>query len=76
MVLTCASYLKGLENAAGGYVDGSTYDILHKQGIDIEKVLANNDSYHALEECNGLIITGPTGTNINDVSILLISRNK
>jgi len=37
-------------------------------------VLQNNDSFHALQKCDGLIITGGTGTNVNDVSIVLIRR--
>ena len=57
----------GPTNAAGGYVDGGTYS-----KIDVEEYLRNNDSYHALEKTNGLIITGPTGSNINDVYVLLI----
>jgi len=64
----------GPTDAAGGYVDTSTKRILTEKGIDIFKVLENNDSYYALQACNGLIITGPTGTNVNDLTILLIKR--
>ena len=35
-------------------------------------VLRQNDAYNALKETGGLIITGPTGTNVNDVAVLLI----
>ena len=38
----------------------------------IFEVLKNNDAYNALKLTEGLIITGPTGTNVNDVSVLLI----
>ncbi len=62
----------GPTEAAGGYVDGMTYDLLGKNGLDVSKMLKNNDSYHALEAVEGLIITGPTGTNVNDLTILLI----
>ncbi|MCR4955806.1 MAG: glycerate kinase [Lachnospiraceae bacterium] len=62
----------GPTDAAGGIVDGSTDNCLKDQGIFIPEVLANNDAYHALAKCNGLIVTGPTGTNVNDVSVLLI----
>jgi putative glycerate dehydrogenase len=41
------------------------------QGISIDEVLLQNDSYHALEKINGLIKTGATGTNVNDVTVLL-----
>ena len=62
----------GPTDAAGGYVDGSTAEILRKQGIDIQTVLNRNDSYHALEKTGGLIFTGPTGTNVNDVAVVLL----
>ena len=62
----------GPTDAAGGYVDGSTKALLLSQGIRIADVLQNNDAYHALEKANGLIITGPTGTNVNDLTVLLL----
>lgn len=62
----------GPTEAAGGYVDGDTYDALLEQGIVIDDVLRRNDSYHALKAVDGLIITGPTGTNVNDVAVVLI----
>ena len=64
----------GPTDAAGGYVDGDTAPLLEERGISIEEVLAANDSYHALEQSGGLIITGPTGTNVNDVAVALICR--
>lgn len=64
----------GPTDAAGGYVDTNTKKILEEKGIQIYDVLENNDAYHALRECDGLIITGPTGTNVNDLSVLLIKR--
>jgi len=64
----------GPTDAAGGYVDTQTIRKLRKEGIDIQKMLDNNDSYHALEACCGLIKTGPTGTNVNDLTVLLIRR--
>ena len=65
----------GPTDAAGGYVDSDTLSNLKAKGIDVQKVLEDNDAYHALEKCGGLVITGPTGTNVNDVSVLLIKRN-
>lgn len=62
----------GPTDAAGGYVDHETYGQLNAQGIDIYQILQNNDSYHALQKVNGLIITGPTGTNVNDVAVALL----
>ena len=64
----------GPTDAAGGYVDQDTKKLLDSLGIDIAKVLRNNDAYHVLEKADGLIKTGPTGTNVNDVSVLLIRR--
>ncbi len=64
----------GPTDAAGGYCDGETKEKLVKQGVDIFDVLQNNDAYHALEKAGGLIMTGATGTNVNDVAVLLISR--
>ncbi|MBQ0065717.1 MAG: glycerate kinase [Firmicutes bacterium] len=64
----------GPTDAAGGYVDHTTQATLKAQGIDIFEVLKNNDAYHALQKCDGLIITGATGTNVNDVAVLLIKR--
>ena len=40
--------------------------------MDIFAVLKDNDSYHALEKTGGLIKTGPTGTNVNDIAAVLI----
>lgn len=59
----------GPTDAAGGYVDGGTRDRLRRLGIEVPAVLAENDSYHALERAGGLIVTGPTGTNVNDLSV-------
>ena len=62
----------GPTDAAGGYADGSTAQALREQGISISQTLRDNDAYHALEACGGLIITGPTGTNVNDVAVALL----
>lgn len=64
----------GPTDAAGGFVTGSTYQQLQERGIDPFEVLRNNDAYHALSVCGGLIMTGPTGTNVNDVACVLIRR--
>ncbi len=64
----------GPTDAAGGYVDGDTLQALMEKGINVIDILKDNDAYHALEAVNGLIITGPTGTNVNDVAVALIHR--
>ncbi|MBP5211374.1 MAG: glycerate kinase, partial [Pyramidobacter sp.] len=66
----------GTTDAAGGWVDGTTAARLREQGVKIFDVLKNNDAYHALKKVDGLIITGPTGTNVNDVSVLLVRGKK
>ena len=63
----------GPTDAAGGYVDGDTLETLANQGVDIDAVLLDNDAYNALKKADGLIVTGPTGTNVNDVAIALLS---
>ena len=45
---------------------------LLEAGLSIPDVLERNDAYHALEKSDGLLVTGPTGTNVNDLSVLLI----
>lgn len=66
----------GPTDAAGGYVDGQTQAALARQGSSIPDVLARNDAYHALEACGGLIKTGPTGTNVNDLSVALLGPER
>lgn len=65
----------GPTDAAGGYVDGKTCETLRQQKTNIYHELRNNNAYVALEKCDGLIKTGPTGTNVNDVTVLLIDGN-
>ena len=54
----------GPTDAAGGYADGRT----------AEAWLDDNDAWHALAQTGGLLRTGPTGTNVNDLSVLLIGK--
>lgn len=90
LALSAAAGIEGMENvcvfsvgsdgtdgptdAAGGYVDGRTAGTLRDMGIAIPDVLKNNDAYHALQKVGGLVITGPTGTNVNDVAVLLLDN--
>lgn len=62
----------GPTDAAGGTVSGETAGILRSKGLDARALLENNDSYHALEAADALIKTGPTGTNVNDLALVLI----
>lgn len=92
LALSAAEGIAGLENvavfsigfdgtdgptdAAGGYVNGRTASVLREKGISIPQALRENDSYHALQACNGLIMTGPTGTNVNDLAVVLIQEKE
>ena len=62
----------GPTDAAGGYVDGDTNAALQAAGLDVFEVLKQNDAYHALKAVDGLLVTGPTGTNVNDVAVALL----
>ena len=64
----------GPTDAAGGYVDGESIAALEEKGINFDSMLRENDSYHALEAIGGLIMTGPTGTNVNDLAVALLKR--
>lgn len=64
----------GPTDAAGGYTDGTTVSDLKAKEMQIRSYLDNNDAYNALKAVDGLIVTGATGTNVNDVSVLLINR--
>ena len=64
----------GPTDAAGGYADGDTCGELAAYGLSVDAVLRDNDAYHALQKTGGLIITGPTGTNVNDVAVALLGK--
>ena len=64
----------GPTDAAGGMVDGSSFEKLKEAGFDFDAILADNDSYNGLKAIGGLIVTGPTGTNVNDVAVLLCRK--
>lgn len=62
----------GPTDAAGAIVDGKTLARALKTGMTPEKFLTENDSYHFFEKLDDLIFTGPTGTNVNDVSVIIV----
>ena len=62
----------GPTDAAGGYVDGDTAAALAEKAGTCSIPCKNNDAYHALQAVEGLIITGATGTNVNDVVVALV----
>jgi len=62
----------GPTDAAGAIVDGKTLVRAAKMGLTPEEYLAENDSYHFFSKLGDLIFTGPTGTNVNDVSVIIV----
>ena len=89
LALAAASKLKGLDgivlaslstdgidgptDAAGAVADGKTVMRALKKGLAPEKFLAENNSYHFFSGLGDLVVTGPTGTNVNDVSIIVVA---
>ena len=62
----------GPTDAAGAIVDGGTIERAEAAGIIPGDYLKNNDSYHFFKTAGGLFITGPTGTNVMDLQIILL----
>jgi glycerate 2-kinase len=63
----------GPTEAAGGLVTGATAEEIRDNGVDPEEALENNDAYSALEAGEALLVTGPTGTNVNDLRVALVA---
>ncbi len=61
--------LDGPTDAAGAIVDGSTLKRARSRGLDADAYLARNDAYNFFREIGDLVITGPTGTNVSDISV-------
>ena len=53
-----------------------SFAALRAAGLDPADILRRNDAYPALERIGGLIHTGPTGTNVNDLAMLLLPRRE
>jgi glycerate-2-kinase len=62
----------GPTDAAGAFADGNTAIEAGRAGLDPGAFLANNDSYTFFKKAGGLLVTGPTGTNVMDIQILLL----
>jgi glycerate-2-kinase len=61
----------GNSDAAGAIVSTKSVELAKKIG---KRYLAHHDSYHALKEMNSLIFTGPTGTNVNDIMVIVSAQ--
>ena len=66
----------GPTEAAGALVDGGTAAAIRYGGADPEEAMSNNDAYPALEAGEALLVTGPTGTNVNDLRVALVLDRK
>lgn len=62
----------GPTDAAGAIGDSATVSRGRERGLDAARFLADNDSYHFFEKIEGLVKTGPTGTNVMDVRVVLV----
>jgi hydroxypyruvate reductase len=66
----------GPTDAAGAIADENTVSRAKELGMDGRRYLAENDSYHFFEKMEALVKTGPTGTNVMDVRILLAANER
>lgn len=73
-VILCAATdgSDGPTDAAGAIVDGTTVTRARALGLDPMTYLTNNDSYHFFDRLGDLVITGPTHTNVNDLTVILV----
>ncbi len=65
----------GPTNAGGAIIDGTTVSRARSLGLDPEESLSNNDAYTLLDAVEALIMTGPTGTNVNDLLVILVDQD-
>jgi glycerate 2-kinase len=66
----------GPTDAAGAVATGDTYDLAASMGMDPEEYLNRNDAYHFFEPLEDLLKTGPTLTNVNDITFLFIEMEE
>jgi glycerate-2-kinase len=62
----------GPTDAAGGMIFPEMWATIEKLRLNPESYLQNNDAYHFLQQVDGLIVTGPTGTNVMDIIFFLV----
>ena len=67
--------IDGPTEASGAIVDGETSTKASKAGLSIEKFLAENDSHSFFKKIGDTIVTGPTGTNVNDLVLIITSED-
>jgi glycerate-2-kinase len=64
--------LDGPTDAAGAIVDCYTLQRARQLGFEAEKFLAENNSHSFFSKLGDLIVTGATGTNVNDISVIVV----
>ena len=65
--------LDGPTDSAGAMVDGATFDKANQSNLSLDATFKENDSYHFFDRLGDLLITGPTGTNVNDLALILVA---
>jgi hydroxypyruvate reductase len=66
--------IDGPTDAAGAICDSTTIDRARRAGLRTPaEYLADNDAYHFFEPLGDLVVTGPTGTNVGDILVLLLA---
>ena len=65
--------LDGVTNTAGGMVDGNSVARAMEKGLDAAKALRDHDAGFIINEIGDAVLTGLTGTNVNDLKILLVT---
>lgn len=78
LLLLCAGTdgIDGSSEAAGALVDASVWTRAREMNLSLDDFLDRNDSSSFLERTGGVIVTGPTGTNVMDIAILLVGGNE
>jgi len=64
--------IDGSEDNAGAYADGGSCARMRAAGIDPRQALADNDAWTAFNAVGDLVVTGPTGTNVNDFRVIMV----
>jgi len=62
----------GPTDAAGGYITADIFETAIRRGLNPDTFIKASDSYRFLSECGGLLVTGPTNTNVCDIQLLLV----
>lgn len=64
----------GTTDSAGAFADGQTVERGRNLQLEARMQLNNNNSYRFFKETGDLIVTGPTGTNVMDIYVILVDR--